>query len=182
MGWRGYETVPSIPITFSKEGTYVSPKLTLRYQADDDLMLYGSFSEARKPGGFSSISVGAFGIDPNQDGNPEEISYDEEVMDVWEIGFKSIILDGAMRLNGALFFEDYTDRQVSVQKIIGTQLGNVIENAAGGQVTGFEYDLQWLLSDNVTLSGGYSYLDSKYTDFKLTSTAVSYTHLRAHET
>ena len=76
LGWRGYGTVPSVPTTFSKEGSYVSPKLTLRYQADDNLMIYGSFSEARKPGGFSSISVGAFGIDPNQDGIPEEISYD----------------------------------------------------------------------------------------------------------
>ena len=71
-----------------------------------------------------------------------------------------------------MFFEDYTDRQVSVQKVIGTQLGNVIENAAGGQVYGFEFDVQWLLSENVTLSGGYSYLDSKYTDFKLTSTGA----------
>ena len=172
LGWRGYGTVPSVPTTFSKEGSYVSPKLTLRYQADDNLMIYGSFSEARKPGGFSSISVGAFGIDPNQDGNPEEISYDEEVMDVWELGMKSILLDGAMRFNSAMFFEDYTDRQVSVQKVIGTQLGNVIENAAGGQVYGFEFDVQWLLSENVTLSGGYSYLDSKYTDFKLTSTGA----------
>ena len=171
-GWRGYGTVPSVPTMFTHSSDYISPKLTLRYQADDNLMLFGSYAEARKPGGFSSISVGAFGIDPNQDGNPEEIQYDEEVMDVYELGFKSTLMGGAMRLNGAIFYENYTDRQVSVQKIIGTQLGNVIRNAAGGEVFGIEYDVQWLLNDNVTLSGGYSYLDTKYTDFKLTSTGA----------
>ena len=169
-GWRGLAPVPMKEGTFRTGGDYISPKLTLSYQLTDDVLLFGSFAEARKPGGFSTLSIGAFSLDPNADGNPEEIQFAEEIMDVFELGFKSVLRDGSLRLNGALFFEDYTDRQVSVQRIIGDQLGNVIRNAAGGEVFGAEIDMAVVLSDQVTLTGGYSYLDSKYTDFRLTST------------
>ena len=140
-GWRGYAPIPMKEGTFRSGGDYVSPKLTLSYQVSDDVLLFGSFAEARKPGGFSTLGIGAFSLDPNADGNPEENQFEEEVMDVIELGFKSVLRDGSLRLNGALFYEDYTDRQVSVQRVIGDQLGNVIKNAAGGEVFGAEIDL-----------------------------------------
>jgi outer membrane receptor protein involved in Fe transport len=171
-GWRGYSPLPMLENTFRTGGDYISPKLTLSYQLADNVLLFGSWSEARKPGGFSTLAVGAFSLDPNADGNPEEILFDEEVMEVTELGFKSILRDGSLRLNGAIFFEDYTDRQVSVQKIIGDTLGNVIKNAAGGEVMGAELDIALALNDKLTLSGGITLLDSKYTDFKLSSTGA----------
>ena len=171
-GWRGLAPVPMKEGTFRTGGDYISPKLTLSYQVSDDVLIFGSFAEARKPGGFSTLSIGAFSLDPNADGNPEEIQFAEEIMDVFELGFKSVLREGSLRLNGALFFEDYTDRQVSVQRVIGDQLGNVIRNAAGGEVYGAEIDMAYVINDQITLSGGYSYLDSKYTDFKLTSTGA----------
>ena len=169
-GWRGYSPIPMKVGTFRTGGDYISPKLTVSHQVSDDVLVFGSWSEARKPGGFSTLAIGAFSLDPNADGNPEEILFDEEVMEVIELGFKSVLRDGSLRLNGAIFFEDYTDRQVSVQKIIGDQLGNVIKNAAGGEVFGAEIDATLALNDKVTLSGGLTLLDSKYTDFKLSST------------
>ena len=169
-GWRGYSPIPMKEGTFRTGGQYISPKLTVSHRVSDDVLIFGSWSEARKPGGFSTLAIGAFSLDPNADGNPEEILFDEEVMEVIELGFKTVLRDGSLRLNGAIFMEDYTDRQVSVQKIIGDQLGNVIKNAAGGEVFGAEIDATLALNDKVTLSGGLTLLDSKYTDFKLSST------------
>jgi outer membrane receptor protein involved in Fe transport len=171
-GWRGYSPIPMKEGTFRTGGQYISPKLTVSHQVSDNVLIFGSWSEARKPGGFSTLAIGAFSLDPNADGNPEEILFDEEVMEVTELGFKSVLRDGSLRLNGAIFFEDYTDRQVSVQKIIGDQLGNVIKNASGGEVFGAEIDATLALNDKVTLSGGVTLLDSKYTDFKLSSTGA----------
>ncbi len=171
-GWRGYAPLPMKEGIFRKGGDYISPKLTVSYDVSDSILLFGSWAEARKPGGFSTLSIGAFSLDPNADGNPEENMFEEEIMEVYEIGFKSVLSDGALRLNGALFYEDYTDRQVSVQRVIGESLGNVIKNAAGGEVFGAEVDMAYAINDKLTLSGGYSFLDSKYTDFKLTSTGA----------
>ena len=157
------------PLTYSMHDNYITPKLVMRYELTDDVMLYGSYSEAKKPGGFSTLGTGAFGFDPDGDGEPTEVIYKPEVMEVWEIGFKTRLADGRLRLNGAFFFEDYTDKQTQVQKVFNGQLGSVTENANGGEAVGFEVDLAYAVTDQFSVSGGYTYLDTEYTDFTLPS-------------
>jgi len=153
------------PLTFAVSDNYVTPKIVLRYAVTDDTMIYGSWAEAKKPGGFSTIGTGAFGFDPNGDGNPDEVQFKPEEMVVWELGWKSMLLDGQLRVNGAVFFEDYTDKQTNVQKIIGSILGSVTANADGGEAIGLEIDFAYAATDQLTISGGYTYLDTEYTDF-----------------
>ncbi len=157
------------PLTYSMHDNYITPKLVMRYELTDDAMLYGSYSEAKKPGGFSTLGTGAFGFDPDGDGEPTEVIYKPEAMEVWEIGFKTRLADGRMRFNGAFFFEDYTDKQTQVQKVFNGQLGSVTENANGGEAVGFEVDLAYAVTDQFSVSGGYTYLDTEYTDFTLPS-------------
>ena len=157
------------PLTYSMHDNYITPKLVMRYELTDDVMLYGSYSEAKKPGGFSTLGTGAFGFDPDGDGQPTEVIYKPEAMEVWEIGFKTRLADGRLRLNSAFFFEDYTDKQTQVQKVFNGQLGSVTENANGGEAVGFEVDLAYAVTDQFSVSGGYTYLDTEYTDFTLPS-------------
>jgi outer membrane receptor protein involved in Fe transport len=157
------------PLTYSMHDNYITPKLVVRYELTDDAMLYGSYSEAKKPGGFSTLGTGAFGFDPDGDGEPTEVIYKPEAMEVWEIGFKTRLADGRMRFNGAFFFEDYTDKQTQVQKVFNGQLGSVTENANGGEAVGFEIDVAYAVTDQFSVSGGYTYLDTEYTDFTLPS-------------
>ena len=153
------------PLTFTVSDNYVTPKIVLRYAVTDDVMVYGSWTESKKPGGFSTIGTGAFGFDPNGDGNPDEVQFKPEIMAVWELGWKSMLLDGQLRVNGAVFFEDYTDKQTNVQKIIGNILGSVTANADGGEALGLEIDFAYAATDQLTISGGYTYLDTEYTDY-----------------
>jgi outer membrane receptor protein involved in Fe transport len=74
-----------------------------------------------------------------------------------------------LRLNGAVFFEDYTDKQTQVQKVFGGTLGSVTENADGGEAMGLELDFAYAATDQISISGGYTYLDTEYTDFTLPS-------------
>ena len=157
------------PLTYSMHDNYITPKLVVRYELTDDAMLYGSYSEAKKPGGFSTLGTGAFGFDPDGDGQPTEVIYKPEAMEVWEIGFKTRLADGRLRLNSAFFFEDYTDKQTQVQKVFNGQLGSVTENANGGEAVGFEIDVAYAVTDQFSVSGGYTYLDTEYTDFTLPS-------------
>ena len=136
-------------------------------------MIYASWALAKKPGGFSLTTVGAFGIDANLDGNPEEIAFEPEEMTAWELGAKTSWLDDRLRINGAVFFQDYTDKQVSLQRIIGQQLGTVVANAAGAEIPGLEVDAVWQATDNLRVSGAYTYLDGSYTDFKPTSNSAT---------
>ena len=157
------------PITFTRSESYVTPKVGLQWRRSENTMMYGSWAVARKPGGFSSLTIGSFGMDGDGNGEPNEIEFESEKMQVWELGMKRTVLDGRMYLNGAYFFQDFTDKQISTQSIVGGQLGTVISNASGAKVHGLELDARWSIDDNWSLVGGYTWLKSEYTDYKVLS-------------
>ncbi len=156
----------STPISFSRNDSYVTPKIGLQWNPSDTTMMYFSWAVANKPGGFSTLGFGGFGGDANGNGEPDEIEFDPEEMQVWELGMKRTLLDGRLRFNGAYFFQDFTDKQISIQRIIRNQTGTVISNASGAEVHGLELDVNWLIDDNWRLSGGYTWLNGEYSDFK----------------
>ena len=160
----------STPLSFSRSDSYVTPKVGLQWNQSDDTMWYFSWAVAKKPGGFSTLGFGGFGADANGNGEPDEIEFDPEEMQVWEVGMKRTLMDGRLRFNGAYFFQDFTDKQISAQRIIRGQLGTVISNASGAEVHGLELDANWLISDNWRLSAGYTWLNGEFTDYKVLST------------
>ena len=163
----------STPITFSRSDSYVTPKVGLQWTPSDTTMMYFSWAVAKKPGGFSTLGIGGFGADADGNGEPNEIEFDPEEMQVWELGMKRTVLDGRLRFNGAYFFQDFTDKQISTQIVIRNQLGTVVSNASGAEVHGLELDVNWLITDNWRLSGGYTWLNSEYTDYKALSSSGS---------
>ncbi len=160
----------STPLTFSRSDSYVTPKVGLQWNQSDDTMWYFSWAVAKKPGGFSTLGFGGFGADANGNGEPDEIEFDPEEMQVWEVGMKRTLMDGRLRFNGAYFFQDFTDKQISAQRVIRGQLGTVISNASGAEVHGLELDANWLITDNWRLSAGYTWLKGEFTDYKVLST------------
>ncbi|MXW44808.1 MAG: TonB-dependent receptor [Gammaproteobacteria bacterium] len=159
------------PLSFSRSDSYVTPKVSLQWDQSDDAMWYFSWAAAKKPGGFSTLGFGGFGADANGNGEPDEIEFEPEEMQVWELGMKRTMLDGRLRFNGAYFFQDFTDKQISIQRVIRGQLGTVISNASGAEVHGVELDASWLITDNWSISGGYTWLNGEYTDYKVITTS-----------
>lgn len=161
----------STPLSFSRSDSYVTPKVGLQWNQSDTTMWYFSWAVAKKPGGFSTLGFGGFGADANGNGEPDEIEFEPEEMQVWEVGMKRTLMDGRLRFNGAYFFQDFTDKQISIQRVIRGQLGTVISNASGAEVHGLELDVNWLITDNWRLSAGYTWLNGEYTDYKVLTTS-----------
>ena len=166
-GWWPYNftPIPARTETFKKTDSWITPKVTLTFRPADAMMIYGSWGIAKKPGGFSLLTSGTFGIDPNLDGIPDEIDFDSEEMTVWELGGKTAWLDGRLFVNGALFFQDFTDKQDRVTENIGGTTGPVIRNVAGAEIWGLEIDASWAVTDRWTIAGALTLLDSEYTDY-----------------
>ena len=144
---------------------YWAPKLTLEYFWNDDVMTYFSWSRGIKPGGFSLLTQGAFGLDANGDGNYDEIEFEPERLDVWEIGAKTTLFDNRLRLNGSIFFQDFKDKQVTVQEVVEGTVGTRVRNISGTEVKGLELDATFQATDNLRITAGYTYLTSEYTDY-----------------
>ena len=130
----------------TKEWSKVTWKLGADLDISENAMLYSSVSTGFKAGGFNSGSC----VD----------SYDEESLVAYEIGLKSQFLDDTLRLNGAMFYYDYTDMQV--RSFQGTELA--IANAGESEITGVELDFVYQPSNKIKIDGGLALLDATFSD------------------
>ena len=132
-----------------------TPSINISWDMSDDVMLYTSATVGYKGGGFNEAGVD----DPNAGGKP--FGFAEEKATSYEIGGKTTWLDGAARLNFALFYTEFDDLQVSTFTSDGFTVGN-----AGAAISqGVEVDGMWRLSEGLTLSGSAAYLDARYDEF-----------------
>ena len=117
------------PCTSALESDEVTGRFGLKYFAHEDLMVYGTVSKGYKAGGIN--------LDrrlPN---------YEPETNNMGELGIKSTLADGRLRINGALFYSDYDGIQLSALTAVGTPpvlLPNTL-NAAPAEIYGAELEL-----------------------------------------
>jgi iron complex outermembrane receptor protein len=132
-----------------------SPHVALNYQVNDDLMFYGSYSNGFKSGGVDMRADKS--LNPTID-EP----YDPEVVDTFEFGMKSELLDGRMRLNSAVFFSDYTDMQVTVQRVVEAGISSQVLNAGESTVKGFEVETVFAATDSLNFTAMLGYIDAEF--------------------
>jgi len=137
----------SIPFADSATFDDLSPRIVVDYKATDDILLYASFSQGFKSGGFNS-----FGLTP---------AFEPEEIDAFEAGIKSEWADGRIRANLSGFYYDYSDLQVRV----GVPTGGVnIQNAAAAEVSGGEFEFSAVPVEGLTLTANFAYLDATFSE------------------
>ncbi len=91
----------------------------------------------------------------------DERGFDPDTTNNYELGMKTTWLDGAVRLNGAVFFVEWDSPQVNTVSInAGT---SITVNAETASSKGFELDGNWRVSDQLNLRGNFSYTDAQLT-------------------
>ena len=90
-----------------------------------------------------------------------ETIFEEDVTNNFEIGAKTSWLDGAVRLNGAVFFVDWDDPQVRATSINASI--PITVNAESARSLGFELDGNWQVTDRFNLKGNFSFIDAELT-------------------
>ncbi|MFA6124854.1 MAG: TonB-dependent receptor [Sphingomonas sp.] len=159
-----------------------TPRASLSFKPTADHLLYASYSEGFKGGGFDPRGSGASAPDVNQDGvrSYQEIYnfllFKPEVVKSYEIGWKGALFD--KRLTFALdgFYSDYSNVQVpgSVGCVIGgvASFCGITTNAAKATIKGVELESNAVLArdfagagSSVTLAGTLGYISAKYKTF-----------------
>jgi iron complex outermembrane recepter protein len=133
-----------------------SPKLGLDYAVSDDVMAYVSVSRGFKSGGFDGRANDASGAAP----------YDPETLWAYEAGVKSTLMDRRLTANMAVFWNDYTDLQLSSFSADGG--GGFIAlftNAGAATIRGAELELTARPIPDLTLNATVGYLDARYDDY-----------------
>lgn len=150
---------PMLDTSQSDTWDAISGRLVLDYHLTDDVMGYASVATGFKSGGFNSLNFG-----PDID-----TSYDEEEVINYELGTKGTYLDGRLQFNAAAFFYEYTNLQEL--KLLGAPIPSYNLRNADAEGYGVELEGFWLLTENLTLSGNYSWLKTEYTDFDIIEAA-----------
>lgn len=128
-----------------------SPSGNIRYIINDDVSTYLKVSTGYKSGGFDSRAASS------EDFNK---GFDLESLTTYEVGFKSQLFNNRMRLNVAAYFTDFEDVQVTVRPLDNPTTTNVL-NAGEEERTGIEIDADVLVSEALSLSFSYAYLDAE---------------------
>ena len=137
-------------------------------------MMYATVARSFKSGGFNPISENSPLLTPEFGGNPGNAFFDPEFIDSFEVGVKTTLLDGALRINAAGFYYDYSDFQQS--QIVNVTSKNVNADA---EITGLELDVAFAITPNLiaTFSGGW--LDTEIGEFWSVDTANPYAATQA---
>ncbi len=141
----------------------VSGTAKATYRFNDDLMVYGSYARGYKSYGFNMDRV-QLGVTPST-----SLFFPSEVVDSYELGFKSTLLDNSLLLNATYFNQTFSDFQLNT--FLGTSF--VVESIPELTTEGVDLDLLWFTPvEGLTLQGGLTYARTQYGRFTAADLSV----------
>jgi len=164
------------PISPAKITNFL-PRITLRYEPTDNATLYANYSEGNLPGGFNP-QVGELdaaqlselrALAPGAD-----VTFGEETLKNYEIGWKQSLADGQVGFNFAGFYMQRGDEIFrTIELVTDTSPGApnpqrtvaFNENGATTDIWGLELDATANVNDNLSLQGSFAYIDAKIDSF-----------------
>ena len=139
------------------DGNKVTGRLVVEKDIDDNTMVFGSFTRGYKPGG-SNLTYG------REDTVAQIVvlpTFQEEIVDAFEVGLKTDLAGGRVRLNTAAFLYNYEGLQYQATdpEVFEGGVGNIPDS----EIYGAELELSAFLSDDVILDLRMSWLDTEIT-------------------
>jgi iron complex outermembrane recepter protein len=137
-----------------------SPKASLTWSPNDDLLVYGLVSKGFRFGGPNLAVDPDFAI-------PSEFESDSLIN--YELGVRSNLDGRPLQLDGALFYIEWSDIQVTLSTPNGF---TYTDNAGKARNYGFEGVATFRPSRSLTLQGNVTWLDSQLRSDFISGTAV----------
>lgn len=122
-------------------------KLNVSYKFTDDKMVYATWSRGFRPGGVNRFG----GIPP----------YIADFLTNYELGWKTSWAGNRIRFNGAVYKQDWDDFQYS---FLGGNGLTIIRNAGQASINGFEADVAFAVTGDLTVTAGIAYSDAELTE------------------
>ncbi|NVJ68900.1 MAG: TonB-dependent receptor [Alphaproteobacteria bacterium] len=139
--------------TVALEADRVSWDAALNHNVNDDLSVYARIASGFRAPTIQSRDVAFFGV---------PTTAKEETIMSYEVGFKAELMENRLRWNGAAFYYDVSDLQVTA---VGGATNSVqlvsVDEVIG---FGFETDIEWLVSENFSMTAGLGYANTEIND------------------
>jgi iron complex outermembrane receptor protein len=141
------------------------PKVSLKYQVNDDIMVYGLYSKGFRPGGTNRGRGTSY----------FPVEFDTDWLNNFELGTKMTLADGRVRLNATYFNMSWKDYQLELidpsqlpcdsvnakpEPFCDQPWQKVVANAGDATSEGIELQFDWAVSKNFTLGMNGTWLDA----------------------
>ncbi|MGC1387174.1 MAG: TonB-dependent receptor [Steroidobacteraceae bacterium] len=143
-----YRGAPCQDLNGRTTGSGTSPKVNLTYKFDDERLIYATYAKGFRPGGV------------NRNGGGSLPPYQPDFLTSYEIGWKTTWDENRLRFNGAFFVEYWKNFQFAY---LGPNSLTIIANAGNARILGMESDVQYAVTQGLTLSSSFSLLQPKLT-------------------
>ena len=165
MRYTEDEVYSEVTNFYGREGTdiietssdKVTGRLVVEHDFNESTMAYGSYTRGFKPGG-SNLTYG------REDAIAPIVvlpTFEEEIVDAYEIGLKTDLADGRVRMNTAAFYYNYEGLQYQATdpEVFQGGVGNIPKS----EIFGAELELSAFLSESLVLDMRLSWLDTEIT-------------------
>ncbi len=132
-----------------------TPKVAISYQVTPDAMVYGSYVDGFRSGGWNGRAQTAAGF----------TSFGDEKAQSWELGWRTQLFDERLRLNGTFFWVNYNSLQLQSSYVAADgEITSIFANAGNSEVRGFELESQAVITDDLIANVSLGLQDAKFTE------------------
>ena len=132
----------------------LDPSVILEYDAAENALIYASYKESFRSGGFNAAAIGA--IEPGQTAGADFI-FDKETISAYELGLKSNLDDNRIRFNVAGYYYDFKDFQTTVTLDPNIATSRAIVNT-DQEIWGLDLEVVTAFTDYLTGAFTYAYV------------------------
>jgi iron complex outermembrane receptor protein len=140
------------PFPVHAESSETDPLVSISYDVNETLMVYATYQEGFRGGGTTARPTAT-----------TRVPFGPETLENFEIGMKSDLLDGRLRLNASVFDMTYEDMQItSAGQDQNGSPAWVTANDGEATVRGIEIELQSTLGEHFLLDASIGNTDFQY--------------------
>lgn len=170
---RGNDYSDSNDVSSDPEKGLWGGKLGFEYSLNPRGIAYFTVSRGYRAHGVNPTILASLETteDPEQQARLRRATeFDEEFLINWELGYKSEWFDRRVRARAATFYMDRQDQQVKGSLVIPREDGSTsfldyTDNAAEGNNYGLELELDWLVSDSLSVYAHLGWLETEFEDY-----------------
>ena len=134
----------------SNQYSKFTPKVGVNYKVTPSILLFASYSEGFKSGGYNGLASTAVQV---------RTAFQPQYTDAYEVGMKADLLGNTLRVNLSAFQNKISNRQQTLTLANGTF---VVENY-NADLKGIEAEVTWRATDALSLWTSLAFNDGKYT-------------------
>ena len=130
-------------------------RVNIDFTPTDNSLIYLSATKGSRAGGFNLVFFSS------------ERTFKTESLISYELGYKGTLLDGTMQLNSAVYYYDYKNVETfgtGPSAVTPANTSTNVFSVPSAAIVGWDTDIDYLITDHLTLGANFSYTHSEYTD------------------